>query len=70
MDRHRNDFQKNVHLGDIAVEEHAVYTKTLGLDALLRSWTAIEIRAPSQTYNRVHTRPQETGIKPIFPPSD
>ena len=44
--------------------------KTLGLDALLRSWTAIEIRGPSHTYHRVHTRPQVTGIKPIFPPSD
>jgi hypothetical protein len=31
MDRHRNDFQKNVHLGDIAVEEHAFYTKLLDL---------------------------------------
>lgn len=31
MDRHRNDFQKNVHLGDIAVEQHAVYTKLLDL---------------------------------------
>ena len=70
MDRHRNDFQKNVHLGDIAVEQHAVYTKLLDLTLCYVPEPQFEIRGPAHTYNRVHTRPQETGIKPIFPPSD